>query len=636
MLLSLLPVSVFAAEAADGSGGAQLQSDVALTIPGYTRVTSMPADGLSGEYLIVATYNGNYYMLYPGATGGAANANNAARLVVDGNGTVSGYRTKANGYDSTGGDPETNFSVAENYIQSNNTDVTYSNSTYPVYSVTAANSYKLFVGTNPIYSDSGSGTSAVFFVPAADNTFLIRGADNGNSKSALFFYSTNMNFNQQGTPPSTQGNFMLFQRNPLTIEGYTRVTSLPAAGLDGKYLIVAPYTENDVTSYYMLYPGNTSGNMNETDLTKNNSARLVVGVNGTVTGYQIGCKTHYDNAEISTNWAAAQNTITKNTDGTYSVMATGPNGEAYALANSTNPVYNVATSSSVDILNSSNSGYLTLKNHNKGSFIVILGRDMNFNQMSLSSGSLSDKPYYSDYILFKLIEGGQPDGPGSDLQLMLTGDLIGGANGSTDPAGQNSWVFTGGRAAQGSFADVAGARTWAGHFEEYVRYTNAKQLKPSGEADTPYFQRHVINAAYEGQKLADIVSSFDTRIAALKPRAVVYLVDENGSTETDFATNLNSLITNALALKGGTGMIVIETLTQADKTVVDGVVNALDEGLKPRVLPVLATLTAEEKTGDYPNAQGHLAMAKQLADAVAGSTVSSSAGGPYDRRPEYH
>ena len=94
-------------------------------------------------------------------------------------------------------------------------------------------------------------------------------------------------------------------------------------------------------------------------------------------------------------------------------------------------------------------------------------------------------------------------------------------------------------------------------------------------------------------------------------------------------SGLNSLIAKALALRGGTGMIVIETLTAEDKAAVDTVVNALSEDQQPRVLPVLSTLTTEQKTGGYPNAQGHLQLAKALADAVAGTTVSTASGWPY-------
>ena len=61
----------------------------------------------------------------------------------------------------------------------------------------------------------------------------------------------------------------------------------------------------------------------------------------------------------------------------------------------------------------------------------------------------------------------------------------------------------------------------------------------------------------------------------------------------------------------------------------DAVVNGLTPDQQANVLPVLFTLTAAQKTGGYPNASGHLAMAKQLADAVVGSTVSTAANWPY-------
>ena len=238
------------------------------------------------------------------------------------------------------------------------------------------------------------------------------------------------------------------------------------------------------------------------------------------------------------------------------------------------------------------------------------------------------QPNYIPIYLF--IEGDLPSEPGMNLAKMLNGDQIGGGNTADEnPGGQNSWVFTGGRTAQGSFDDVKGARTWAGHFEEYIRYTHAKQLQPSGETTTPYFQRHVINAAYGEQTLSDIVSSFDARIAPLKPRAVSYLVDEGATTDSSFSSNLNSLITKTLALQSNTGMIVIGSLTDADKAAVDAVVGSLTTSQQANVLSVQFSLSTDQKTNGYPNASGHFAMAQQLANAVTGSNVAGASNWPY-------
>ena len=148
----------------------------------------------------------------------------------------------------------------------------------------------------------------------------------------------------------------------------------------------------------------------------------------------------------------------------------------------------------------------------------------------------------------------------------------------------NSWVFTGGRVAQGQYQDIGGARSYAGHFEEYIRYTCKSGAY---DAVSKELQRHVVNVAYAGQTLADIVGSFSERIARLNPRAVSYLMDSGESGNYGFEGNLMSLIEQSLALRGGSGMIVIQTLTDADKNAVDRVLDELTDEQKPNVMSVL-------------------------------------------------
>ena len=176
----------------------------------------------------------------------------------------------------------------------------------------------------------------------------------------------------------------------------------------------------------------------------------------------------------------------------------------------------------------------------------------------------------------------------------------------------NSWVFTGGRTAQGSYQDIGGARSYAGHFEEYIRYS----LKTGSDTGSPLLQRHVINVAYDGQTLADVAASFESRIAALNPRAVSYLMESGESVSEYFEVNLRALIDRSLALRGGTGMIVIQTLTQGDKFAVDAVLEGLSNEQRPYVKSVLFSLSEGAAT-----ARGHLEMARQLAEAVTGESL---------------
>lgn len=89
-----------------------------------------------------------------------------------------------------------------------------------------------------------------------------------------------------------------------------------------------------------------------------------------------------------------------------------------------------------------------------------------------------------------------------------------------DDRDDNTWVFAGGRAVQGSFSDIAGARNYIGEFEEYVRFT---LVQKSGDVRQ---QRHTISTAYHGQDIAEALAGFAARIAPLDPRAVVYMAAE--------------------------------------------------------------------------------------------------------------
>ncbi len=644
MLTTVLPLSAIAAEIQDGGppvsdasapdgenagdDGISLLSDNDLKISGYTQVTELPSEGLSGKYLIIAPYNGQYYMLYPGGTNGGNAVKNSARLVVGSDGTATGYQV---GYGSIYGTATTatDFTAAENTITKN------SDGTYSVTATGPSNAQYVLCNSSgtltPVYSTAS--TSSVDIQASSTNGYL--NVINHARTSYVVFYTTWMNFAQSGElKDDSIGDMMFFRNDDAEVEdgsgdgseetdglpGYTQVTRLSQIKPDKKYLIVAQAPDK---TFYALY-------LNEAGADKGpgSNAYPECTANLTISGGKVTAVSAANTA-TSIKMDDLHVTITQNSEtGKYTIK-----NNTHSLALTSNEMYAAAsnatefectfvgTGSRFQIYNRGPNRYLT--------FNVKGSPDSHYPDKANTGFSGWSDPQTEYIPVYLYVEGELDVEPGMNLFNMLSGDQIGGGNATVnDPDGQNSWVFTGGRAAQGSFADVKGARTWAGHFEEYVRYTHAKALQPSGESNTPYFQRHVINAAYGNQTLAEIVSTFDDRIAALKPRAVVYLVGENDGTDS-ISTNLNNLISKSLGLKNGKGMIVIATLTDTDKAAVDEVVNALKGEQKPNVLSVQFNLTTGEKTGGYPNASGHFAMAKQLTNAIMGTNVSSAANWPY-------
>lgn len=644
MLTTVLPLSAIAAEIQDGGppvsdasvpdgenagdDGISLLSDNALKISGYTQVTELPSEGLSGKYLIIAPYNGQYYMLYPGGTNGGNAVKNSARLVVGSDGTATGYQV---GYGSIYGTATTatDFTAAENTITKN------SDGTYSVTATGPSNAQYVLCNSSgtltPVYSTAS--TSSVNIQASSTNGYL--NVINHARTSYVVFYTTWMNFAQSGElKDDSIGDMMFFRNDDAEVEdgsgdgseetdglpGYTQVTRLSQIKPDKKYLIVAQAPDK---TFYALYlneagadkgPGSNAYPECTANLTISGGKVTAVSAANTATYIKMDDL----HVTITQNSETGKYTIKNNT---HSLALTS--NEMYAAASNATEFECtfVGTGGRFQIYNRGPNRYLT--------FNVKGSPDSHYPDKANTGFSVWSDPQTEYIPVYLYVEGELDVEPGMNLFNMLSGDQIGGGNATVnDPDGQNSWVFTGGRAAQGSFADVKGARTWAGHFEEYVRYTHAKALQPSGESNTPYFQRHVINAAYGNQTLAEIVSTFDDRIAALKPRAVVYLVGENDGTDS-ISTNLNNLISKSLGLKNGKGMIVIATLTDTDKAAVDEVVNALKGEQKPNVLSVQFNLTTGEKTGGYPNASGHFAMAKQLTNAIMGTNVSSAANWPY-------
>lgn len=113
--------------------------------------------------------------------------------------------------------------------------------------------------------------------------------------------------------------------------------------------------------------------------------------------------------------------------------------------------------------------------------------------------------------------------------------------------GNNTWVFVGGEAVQGTYEQIGGPRNYIGHFEEYIR-----NQKSAG--DDPTRQRYMINTAKAGQTLEDVVEKWDAKVTKYAPRAVAYLVGvEDYSRGTahigEFKESLRAFIDKALAEK---------------------------------------------------------------------------------------
>ncbi len=136
--------------------------------------------------------------------------------------------------------------------------------------------------------------------------------------------------------------------------------------------------------------------------------------------------------------------------------------------------------------------------------------------------------------------------PGADIYRMFRNE--------TDP-GNNSWVFTGGEAVQGTFAQLGGARNYIGHFEEYAR-----SQKSAGDDLTR--QRYTINTAKAGQQLSQIIENWEQKVSKFDPRAVAYMVGVEDYKQgmphvEEFKRSLEQFIENALQEKKNQGSFAV-------------------------------------------------------------------------------
>lgn len=215
---------------------------------------------------------------------------------------------------------------------------------------------------------------------------------------------------------------------------------------------------------------------------------------------------------------------------------------------------------------------------------------------------------------------------------------------NNDP--DNTWVFTGGEAVQGGFAQVGGARNYVGHFEEYIRWKKGSETEEMR-------QRYTINTAKKGQTLKEIVENWDSRVKIFDPKAVVYLVGaeeyEKGIDGiADFQIQLEKFLEKALALRKNTGFAVIQkhyaTADAEENAKIESYNSAVDAVLalykkdrekSERIVSVEHYAQTEDCT-DFRekklnadgslNLWGHLEIGKQLCEA----TIQTAEGYPAD------
>lgn len=205
--------------------------------------------------------------------------------------------------------------------------------------------------------------------------------------------------------------------------------------------------------------------------------------------------------------------------------------------------------------------------------------------------------------------------------------------------GDNSWVFTGGEAVQGGFAQTRGVRNYVGQFEEYVRWTKAEN--ENGR------QRYTINTGKAGQTLKDVVDNYQTLVADYSPKAAAYLVGKEDYQAGEagiasFQDSLRQFINLSLGLKeNGKGFAVIQKPFAVKDDAVNATImlycKAVDEVVKEyedesekldRIVVVdhFAQTNQDDfknnklKDGQTLNAAGHFEIGKQFSAATIKTT----------------
>ena len=181
-------------------------------------------------------------------------------------------------------------------------------------------------------------------------------------------------------------------------------------------------------------------------------------------------------------------------------------------------------------------------------------------------------------------------------------------NNTTDP-GNNTWVFTGGEAVQGTYEQIGGARNYIGHFEEYAR--NQKSL-----GNDPTRQRYTINTAKKGQQLSEIIQNWDEKVTKFDPRAVAYMVGVEdyglGIDHIDeFKESLVQFIDKALTEKKNNGSFAV---IQKPFAVQNAETNTIIEAYCAAVDEVVAEYKADVDQYENIVVIDHYAQTKDKAD----------------------
>ena len=214
----------------------------------------------------------------------------------------------------------------------------------------------------------------------------------------------------------------------------------------------------------------------------------------------------------------------------------------------------------------------------------------------------------------------------------------------------STWVFVGGRDVEGPYSDVKGVKNYVSEFEEFTRTTYNMGYADGTNSLTgnPNRERYVINAGKTGNTLALILANYERLVKENDPKAISYMVGKEDYQNADessiatFKTNLKLLIDKGLALRNGTGYVVIQNpYAPADATLYDGarayalavneVVTALSADDKNRVAVI--NHFAQTDTNDFRstslnadgslNGVGHLTISKQIESKVVVKEIAS-------------
>lgn len=115
------------------------------------------------------------------------------------------------------------------------------------------------------------------------------------------------------------------------------------------------------------------------------------------------------------------------------------------------------------------------------------------------------------------------------------------------------FLFTGSQLDAAPFDTNHGTRNFVGHFEEYVRWTHAKDSEALRE-------KFVLTNTYPNQSVYTLNNAFKKEIADYQPSVVSYLINPQNDfvkTETEFIKNLLEVVTQVLQLKNGQAKFVL-------------------------------------------------------------------------------